>query len=201
MPWTAPPTFVTGNVLTAAQLNSTVRDDLNYLFDQPMMLVSASANQSIPNNSAGPLAFNTTVLGRPASPSAAARSSSPRTWACTSAGRTSCGPVRPPARGSWRSSRPRPSRSSRRRRFRPSQPGTTSGRLQRHNEHHERRRRPCSGRGVPGQRYRAEHPRHVEHERRLRQQRAVPLRYQDARQRHMTAAHTTSNISESEGGR
>ena len=65
MAWTTPITFTTGNVLTAAQMNTNVRDNTNYLFDQPMALVTNSANISIPNTTVTSPNIATTVYSSP----------------------------------------------------------------------------------------------------------------------------------------
>jgi hypothetical protein len=59
MSWTTPPTFTTGNTLTAAQMNTNVRDNPNFLHDPPMVLAGRSSAQSIPNNTATAINFTT----------------------------------------------------------------------------------------------------------------------------------------------
>src|SRR5690349_16100653 len=53
MAFTAPITFTTGNVLTAAQMNSYVRDDINFLHDPPGCLISKTTNQNIATGVSG----------------------------------------------------------------------------------------------------------------------------------------------------
>ena len=50
MAWTTPATFTTGNVLTAAQMNTNVRDNSNFLHSPPGCLAIRSTAQSISNN-------------------------------------------------------------------------------------------------------------------------------------------------------
>jgi hypothetical protein len=63
--WTTPATFTTGNVLTAAQLNTNVRDNTNYLFDQPMALLERTSNLSVANAVGSTVNYDTTVLSSP----------------------------------------------------------------------------------------------------------------------------------------
>ena len=50
MAWTAPSTFVAGAILTAAQLNTNVRDNTGFLFKPPMCVLRNTAGAvSIPN--------------------------------------------------------------------------------------------------------------------------------------------------------
>lgn len=66
MAWTTPATFTTGNVLTAAQMNTNVRDNTNYLFDQPMAVVSDNGvGPSIANNTITNLTMGLTILSSP----------------------------------------------------------------------------------------------------------------------------------------
>jgi len=43
MPWTTPMTFVTGSVVTAANLNAQIRDNSNFLFDPPAARIFAAS--------------------------------------------------------------------------------------------------------------------------------------------------------------
>lgn len=66
MAWTTPMTFTTGNVLTAANLNTDVRDNTNYLFDQPMAVVSDNGvGTSIANNTITNMTMGLTILSSP----------------------------------------------------------------------------------------------------------------------------------------
>lgn len=47
MAWTSPITFVTGNVLTAAQMNTYVRDNTNFVHSPPGCLATVGGTQSI----------------------------------------------------------------------------------------------------------------------------------------------------------
>jgi hypothetical protein len=51
--WTAPITFVTGSQLLAAQLNTYLRDNSNFLFDPPMCLAQSTANLSVTTGGTG----------------------------------------------------------------------------------------------------------------------------------------------------
>lgn len=62
MAWTTPATFTTGNVLTAAQLNTNVRDNTNFLFDPPMVLATRTTAQSIPNATSTGVLFTATDI-------------------------------------------------------------------------------------------------------------------------------------------
>jgi len=55
--WTTPITFVTGQALTAAQLNTYLRDNSNFLFDPPMCCAQATANQTITTSTITDIAF------------------------------------------------------------------------------------------------------------------------------------------------
>lgn len=59
MAWTTPTTFTTGNVLTAAQLNTNLRDNTNFLFDPPACIATRASNQSIPNAAGTLVSFTT----------------------------------------------------------------------------------------------------------------------------------------------
>lgn len=61
MPWTTPTTFVSGNVLTAAQMNTDVRDNTNFLYSPPMAVVQRSTNQVIATGTVTYISFNTEV--------------------------------------------------------------------------------------------------------------------------------------------
>lgn len=62
MAWTTPITFTTGNTLTAAQMNTNVRDNSNYLFDPPMCLAQRTASQSITTGTQSAIVWNGTNL-------------------------------------------------------------------------------------------------------------------------------------------
>jgi hypothetical protein len=60
--WTTPITFVTGNQLLAAQLNTYLRDNTNYLFAPPMCLAQATATSTITTNTGTNVSFAGTDL-------------------------------------------------------------------------------------------------------------------------------------------
>jgi hypothetical protein len=62
MAWTTPRTWVTGEVLTAANLNLHLRDDLNMLWLGPSAAVKRAATQSIPNATNTYVAFDTEIF-------------------------------------------------------------------------------------------------------------------------------------------
>jgi hypothetical protein len=51
--WSTPPTFVSGNVLTAAQMNTYVRDNTNFLHDPPGCSISRGTNQNVTSSTSG----------------------------------------------------------------------------------------------------------------------------------------------------
>ena len=53
MAWSAPATFTTGNVLTAAQLNTNLRDNTLWLHDPPGCQISRTASIAITSSTAG----------------------------------------------------------------------------------------------------------------------------------------------------
>jgi len=62
MAWTTPATFTTGNVLTAAQMNTNVRDNTGFLHSPPGCLAQRTTNQSIGAGSLTGVGFNATDI-------------------------------------------------------------------------------------------------------------------------------------------
>lgn len=60
MSWTTPRTWTTGDTITAALLNTHLRDNLNYLYDPPGCLAIRTSNQSITSGSQTVVNFNST---------------------------------------------------------------------------------------------------------------------------------------------
>jgi hypothetical protein len=56
--WTAPRTWVAGEVVTATIMNQHIRDNLNFLNEPPACLVYNTGSQSIANNTPTNLTFN-----------------------------------------------------------------------------------------------------------------------------------------------
>jgi hypothetical protein len=59
MAYTTPKTWTVGEVLTAANLNTHLRDNVSYLANPPKCRVYNSANESIPNSTDTALTFDT----------------------------------------------------------------------------------------------------------------------------------------------
>lgn len=57
-------TFVAGAVLTAAQLNTNVRDAINFIIAPPLAVVRQTVAQSIPNSTFTPYTFDTEDIDR-----------------------------------------------------------------------------------------------------------------------------------------
>lgn len=62
MAWTSPPTFVTGNVLTAAQMNTNVRDNTNFLHSPPGCLATRATAFSVATGTLTVVPFNGTDM-------------------------------------------------------------------------------------------------------------------------------------------
>ncbi len=57
-------TWVAGEIVTAAELNSNIRDAGNFFLARPMALLRQTVAQSIPNNTNTPITFDTEDLDR-----------------------------------------------------------------------------------------------------------------------------------------
>ncbi len=58
--WSAPPTWTTGQILSAAHLNTNVRDNTNFLHSPPGCLATRSTTQSITNATPAAVSFTGT---------------------------------------------------------------------------------------------------------------------------------------------
>jgi hypothetical protein len=56
--WTTPATFTSGNILTALQLNTNLRDNTNFLNDPPAVLTTRQSNLNIATGTETSVAFN-----------------------------------------------------------------------------------------------------------------------------------------------
>jgi hypothetical protein len=62
VPWTTPRTWVTGEILTASNLNLHVRDNLGMLWAGPSCMVGRLANQSVSSSVNAYISFDTEVI-------------------------------------------------------------------------------------------------------------------------------------------